>query len=63
LLEALDSGKVAAAGLDVFETEPVKNEKLYTHERISLTPHIAGSTKEAQEKIGEEIVEIIKKTL
>lgn len=63
LIEALDSGKVAAAGLDVFENEPLKNERIFTHERISLTPHIAGSTKEAQEKIGEEIVEIIKSTL
>jgi D-3-phosphoglycerate dehydrogenase / 2-oxoglutarate reductase len=59
LLRALDSGKVSAAALDVFAEEPTKNERLYTHERISLTPHIGGSTIEAQEKIGEEIVQII----
>lgn len=63
LLAALDSGKVAAAALDVFEQEPTKNEKLYTHSRVSLTPHIGASTIEAQEKIGKEIVEIIKKQL
>lgn len=61
LLNALDSGKVAAAAIDVFEEEPTKNEKLYTHERISVTPHIGASTKEAQERIGEEIADIITK--
>jgi len=59
LLAALDSGKVAAAAIDVFEEEPTKNEALYTHDKISLTPHIGGSTGEAQTRIGEEIVDII----
>ncbi len=59
LLEALDSGKVAGAAIDVFVEEPTKNEALYTHDKISLTPHIGGSTNEAQTRIGEEIVEII----
>jgi D-3-phosphoglycerate dehydrogenase len=59
LIKALDSGKVAAAALDVFEQEPTKNESIYTHEKISLTPHIGASTKEAQERIGEEILQII----
>lgn len=59
LLEALDSGKVAAAALDVFEDEPVKNEAIYQHEKISLSPHIGASTEEAQERIGEEIVKIV----
>lgn len=62
LLEALDSGKVAAAALDVFSEEPVKNEKIYTHNKISLTPHIGASTNEAQMRIGEEIVQIIQST-
>lgn len=61
LLNALDSGKVAAAALDVYEEEPTKNERIYTHEKISLTPHIGASTIEAQERIGEEIVQIILK--
>lgn len=61
LVEALDSGKVAAAALDVFAEEPTKNEKIYTHPKISLTPHIGASTNEAQERIGEEIVALITK--
>jgi D-3-phosphoglycerate dehydrogenase len=61
LLNALDSGKVAAAALDVFEDEPSKNERLYTHPKISMTPHIGASTAEAQERIGEEIIQIIVK--
>lgn len=61
LLEALNSGKVAGAALDVFEEEPTKNEKLISHENVSLTPHIGAATGEAQERIGEEIVQIIKK--
>jgi D-3-phosphoglycerate dehydrogenase len=60
LLNALDSGKVAGAALDVFAEEPTKNERLYTHPKISLTPHIGGQTTEAQTRIGEDIVEIIK---
>jgi len=59
LLEALDSGKVAAAAVDVFEEEPTPNEKLYTHPKIALTPHIGGSTKESQARIGKEIVSIV----
>ncbi|SHJ83059.1 D-isomer specific 2-hydroxyacid dehydrogenase, NAD binding domain [Caminicella sporogenes DSM 14501] len=61
LVKALDSGKVAAAAVDVFEEEPTRNEKLYTHPRVSLTPHIGASTKEAQARIGQEIVDIITK--
>ncbi|MDR2908796.1 MAG: D-2-hydroxyacid dehydrogenase [Oscillospiraceae bacterium] len=56
LIKALDSGKVAGAALDVFEEEPTKNEKLYTHPKVSATPHIGASTKEAQGRIGEELV-------
>lgn len=59
LLAALDSGKLAAAALDVFAEEPTKNEAIYTHPKISLTPHIGGSTAEAQGRIGDEIVSII----
>lgn len=59
LIDALDSGKIAAAALDVFAEEPTKNEAIYTHPKISLTPHIGGSTGEAQYRIGDEIVSII----
>lgn len=59
LIRALDEGRLAGAALDVFAEEPVKNEALYTHPRISVTPHIGGATREAQARIGEEIVSII----
>ncbi len=59
LLEALNSGKVAGAGIDVFEDEPTKNLELVNHEHVSVTPHIGASTKEAQMRIGVELVIII----
>lgn len=60
LLEALDSGKVRAAGLDVWAAEPSPNAALYAHPHVSCTPHIGAQTSEAQARIGQEIVEIIK---
>lgn len=57
LLQALDSGKVAAAGLDVFDNEPTPRRDILSHPRISLTPHIGASTEEAQNKIGEELAQ------
>ena len=59
LLDALDSGQVAAAAVDVFEEEPTHNERLCAHERVCLSTHIGASTVEAQLKIGSEIVEIV----
>ena len=59
LLAALNSGKVRAAGLDVWAQEPTKNEALYSHPAVSSTPHIGASTVEAQKRIGSEIVSII----
>lgn len=59
LLEALNSGKVAGAAVDVFEEEPTKNKVLCEHPKVSLTPHIGASTKEAQKRIGLEIVDLI----
>ncbi|GHS85635.1 D-3-phosphoglycerate dehydrogenase [Synergistales bacterium] len=59
LLAALESGQLAAAALDVFAEEPCKNEKIYTHPKILLTPHIGASTVEAQSRIGDELVQII----
>ena len=61
LLEALESGKVRAAGLDVWAEEPSKNEALFNHPHVSCTPHIGASTVEAQKRIGAEIVDIIGK--
>jgi len=57
LLAALESGKVAAAGLDVFENEPSPKAELLNHPRISVTPHIGASTNEAQVRIGIELAE------
>ena len=59
LLEALNSGKVRAAGLDVYNEEPSKNPALYSHPMVSCTPHIGAATVEAQKRIGTEIVSII----
>lgn len=61
LLEALNSGKVSGAGLDVYREEPTRNEALCAHPKVSVTPHVGASTVEAQEHIGEEIVEHIRK--
>jgi D-3-phosphoglycerate dehydrogenase len=57
LIEALNSGKVAHACLDVFVNEPQPMKDLLTHEKISLTPHIGAATEEAQERIGIELAE------
>lgn len=63
LLKALDEGIVERAALDVFEEEPTKNESIYTHDKISLTPHIGASTKEAQARIGQETIQVILESL
>lgn len=59
LLTALNSGHVAAAGLDVFEKEPTPRMDLIQHPNVSCTPHIGASTNEAQDRIGVEIAERI----
>ena len=63
LIEALDSGKVGAAGLDVFENEPTPKQELLIHPKISCTPHIGASTTQAQEKIGLELAANIMEVL
>jgi D-3-phosphoglycerate dehydrogenase len=58
LREALESGKVAGAALDVFASEPATAENpLFAFDSMIATPHIAGSTEEAQEIVGVRIVE------
>lgn len=57
LIEALDSGKIAHACLDVFNNEPVPDGAILKHPKISLTPHIGAATNEAQERIGVELAE------
>jgi len=64
LLKALDSGKLAFAGLDVFVNEPTPAKSILSHPKISLTPHTGASTNEAQDRIGislaEQIISILK---
>ncbi len=60
LLASLDSGKVAAAALDVYATEPLPADHPFRkHPGITLTPHLGASTHEAQEKCGVEVAEVI----
>ena len=59
LIKALDNGKVAYAGIDVFEEEPTPKPELLKHPKVSLTPHIGASTVEAQERIGIELADKI----
>jgi D-3-phosphoglycerate dehydrogenase len=55
LLDALESGKVAGAGLDVFKNEPTPAVKVLMNGKVSLTPHIGAATGEAQDRIGTEL--------
>lgn len=57
LVDFLEEGKIAGAALDVFENEPQPELALLMNPKISLTPHLAGNTLEAQEKIGLELAE------
>lgn len=59
LIEALDSGKVSFAGLDVFINEPTPSSAILNHPKISLTPHTGASTLEAQDRIGISLAEQI----
>lgn len=63
LIDALDSGKVGFAGLDVFDNEPTPRAEMLTHPKVSLTPHIGAATLEAQERIGAELAQLIIKKL
>ena len=59
LLDALESGKVRGAALDVFAEEPVRDLRLACHPRVICTPHLGASTREAQARIGMEIAQIL----
>jgi D-3-phosphoglycerate dehydrogenase / 2-oxoglutarate reductase len=63
LVAALQDGQVAAAALDVFVKEPLKDSPLQKLDNVILTPHIAGSTNEAQEAVGQQIALQVKEYL
>jgi len=63
LYEALKSGQVGAAALDVFESEPIKDFKLFSLPNVIGTPHVGAQTKEGQERAGIGIAEEVRKVL
>ncbi len=63
LAAALHSGQVAGAALDVFASEPLKDSPFFAMPNVLLTPHIAGSTDEAQEAVGIQIAHQVREYL
>lgn len=63
LLKALNSGKVRAAGIDVWEKEPTDNFELVDHPNVIALPHLGASAKEGQARAGLEAVKILKENL
>ena len=63
LLKALEDGKLSFAGLDTFEEEPKPAMQVLMHPKVSLTPHIGAATREAQDRIGEELAQQIAEIL
>ena len=59
LIKALESGKVASAGIDVYEVEPCTDSPLFAFEQVIVTPHLGASTEEAQDRAGEQIAEYV----
>ncbi|MCI4364939.1 MAG: hydroxyacid dehydrogenase [Thermoplasmata archaeon] len=63
LLEALHSGRVGGAALDVFEQEPPTNRALLDHPHVIATPHLGASTAEAQARAGADVVDEVLRAL
>ncbi|MGN6752582.1 MAG: phosphoglycerate dehydrogenase [Intrasporangium sp.] len=63
LARALDEGRVAGAGIDVFVTEPCTESPLFAHESVVVTPHLGASTEEAQEKAGISVAKSVRLAL
>jgi D-3-phosphoglycerate dehydrogenase len=63
LAEAVRSGRIAGAALDVFDVEPCTDSPLFGLDNIVVTPHLGASTREAQDKAGDTIAEMVKLAL
>lgn len=63
LYDALREGRIAAAGLDVFATEPCTDSPLFTLDNVVATPHLGASTEEAQEKAGISVAQSVRLAL
>ncbi|MGH3714782.1 MAG: phosphoglycerate dehydrogenase [Micromonosporaceae bacterium] len=63
LAAAIDEGRVAGAGVDVFATEPCTSSPLFAHEGVVVTPHLGASTSEAQDKAGTAVAKSVKLAL
>jgi len=63
LARAIDSGKVAGAAFDVYESEPPKDSKLIKMEKAVLTPHLGASTEEAQTNVAIEVANTVRDAL
>jgi D-3-phosphoglycerate dehydrogenase len=59
LYDAIVAGKVAGAALDVFEVEPLTDNKLFTLPQVIGSPHMGASTSEATARIGDEVAELL----
>lgn len=59
LVEALKSGKVASAGIDVYSVEPCTEAPYFAFDQVIVTPHLGASTEEAQDRAGEQIAEYV----
>jgi D-3-phosphoglycerate dehydrogenase len=59
LLQALDSGQLAGAALDVFQEEPPRNRALIEHPRVVVTPHLAASSREAQQEVATDVARLV----
>jgi len=59
LIDALNSGKVASAGIDVFEKEPCTDSPLFAFDQVIATPHLGASTEEAQDRAGTQIADLV----
>ncbi|MBI3428870.1 MAG: phosphoglycerate dehydrogenase [Actinobacteria bacterium] len=63
LFDAINEGRVAGAGIDVFATEPCTDSPLFTLDRVVATPHLGASTDEAQERAGIAVAVSVRKAL